>query len=191
MTYVASDVAASTSNLRAILKNLSTEDMRKDSQKLLLSKIPSGIVASQNSPTEATSRGNTGVVVEKSNVKNNVTISSNNASFYDSNFKKKCLDQVIDDYSLFFRVSRYIEDTRSIYLLTMCSMLDAAANESSGSDANADVVDVDPWDLDSLAENDQLFFTETNWPSVEKNVSIYDQYERLLKVLDRPPTFND
>lgn len=191
MTNVASDVAASTSNLRAILKNLSTEDMRKDSQKLLLSKIPSGIVASQNSPTEATSRGNTGVVVEKSNVKNNVTISSNNASFYDSNFKKKCLDQVIDDYSLFFRVSRYIEDTRSIYLLTMCSMLDAAANESSGSDANADVVDVDPWDLDSLAENDQLFFTETNWPSVEKNVSIYDQYERLLKVLDRPPTFND
>lgn len=191
MTNVASNVAASTSNLRAILKNLSTEDMRKDSQKLLLSKIPSGIVASQNSPTEATSRGNTGVVVEKSNVKNNVTISSNNASFYDSNFKKKCLDQVIDDYSLFFRVSRYIEDTRSIYLLTMCSMLDAAANESSGSDANADVVDVDPWDLDSLAENDQLFFTETNWPSVEKNVSIYDQYERLLKVLDRPPTFND
>lgn len=191
MTNVASDVAASTSNLRAILKNLSTEDMRKDSQKLLLSKIPSGIVASQNSPTEATSRGNTGVVVEKSNVKNNVTISSNNASFYDSNFKKKCLDQVIDDYSLFFRVSRYIEDTRSIYLLTMCSMLDAAANESSGSDANADVADVDPWDLDSLAENDQLFFTETNWPSVEKNVSIYDQYERLLKVLDRPPTFND
>lgn len=191
MTNVASNVAASTSNLRAILKNLSTEDMRKDSQKLLLSKIPSGIVASRNSPTEATSRGNTGVVVEKSNVKNDVTISSNNASFYDSNFKKKCLDQVIDDYSLFFRVSRYIEDTRSIYLLTMCSMLDAAANESSGSDANADVVDVDPWDLDSLAENDQLFFTETNWPSVEKNVSIYDQYERLLKVLDRPPTFND
>lgn len=179
------------------LKKLNSDDIIDDTKRLLRTPLPSGIVSdgddanklvstnSSEGSTRITANGGTSQLM-------NVPSTS---IYYDKAFKKKCLDRVIDEYSIFFRVSRNMEDTRSLYLLTMATMIDEAnklvADSDASNDAREEDEDDDVWDLDSLSRNDELFFSHSNWPSVEKNVSVYDQYDRMLDILDRPATIRD
>lgn len=120
-----------------------------------------------------------------------------NEDKYDWLFKRQALDAVLREYGAFFRLSRHSEDTRTVFLLTLCAMIDLAKSQVNLDRENSQTYQhenqgsalPDPWDLDGLLKEDSHYFSHVNWPCNDRLLNANQCYKRMLVLLRDSPFF--
>lgn len=119
---------------------------------------------------------------------------------YNDRLKRRCMYDVLKKYSHLLRPGVYPDDTRTIFLMTMCRLIDLSklindrknynknvTRENKGKDddeSNSEIDEIGRWALEELSYDDNKgLFRDNRSAAVPGPLSVDERIERLERVI--------
>lgn len=107
-----------------------------------------------------------------------VTVLSETHSAYNDDLKLECLYSVIKEYARFLRPAIFPDDTRFIFIATLCRLIDVSREKNTSTKES-----FDKWDLPALLAAQTTFFTVSNSAAVSGKSNTAERMTRLEKLI--------